>query len=271
MSKFIISLGSIDKKLILPLLHIILYSFINIYKNFLDSTNHVKYHTAVLYAQYFGRSISGVMIYFFANLFRYKSHDTKKKNIEKQHYLKDFSILFIFFAFWMIFEIYYYMFLETFYNLNINLLIELIFITLATYFLLKYKYYKHHIISIIIFIILCIIKDLILDYFKNIKASSMIFSIIYDLSQSLYFSYMKYLIEYKYYFFINLWFIFGIFYFTINFISLAIITIRNISNGSYDIFYRFYDFCNEKGVLYMIFRFFLDLLFMDFYMIFSYF
>ena len=40
--------------------------------------------------------------------------------------------------------------------------IEIIFITLITYFILKYKYYIHHIISIIIFVILCIIIDIIL-------------------------------------------------------------------------------------------------------------
>ena len=263
MSKFIISLGSINKKLLIPFLYIILYSFINIYYDFLDSTNSDDYGIAVLYTKNFGYSFSEVMIYFFANSFRYKSHNRKRKNTAKQNYIKDFSILFLFIAFWMIYDISpYYIRKEgekvygSVKNLYINDAIVIIFITFATYFLLKYKYYKHHIISIIFFIILCIISDLILENFTNRNIYFVILSIISILAESFYYSYSKYLIEYKYYFFMDLWFICGIFYFTSHFISLVIITIIDILNGSYDIFFQFNKFYKEKGSLYMIFRFF---------------
>ena len=54
----------------------------------------------------------------------------------------------------------------------------------------------------------------------------------------------------------ELWFLCGIFYFASFFISLIIIIIIDILNGSYGIFLQFYKFYNEKGVLYMVFRFF---------------
>ena len=80
---------------------------------------------------------------------------------------------------------------------------------------------------------------------------------------------MKNLIEYKYYFFMDIWYITGIFYFTILFILLGLNIIIDIASGSYDMFFQFYNFYNEEGALYMIFRFFLDLLLLDFYLIFS--
>ena len=54
MSKFIISLGSINKKLFILLLYIILYIFINIFNGYIDSTNFDDYGMAVSYIEIFG-------------------------------------------------------------------------------------------------------------------------------------------------------------------------------------------------------------------------
>ena len=52
-------------------------------------------------------------------------------------------------------------------ELYLNDAIELIFISVTTYFVLKYKYYKHHILSIGIIAILCVITDVLLKTFST--------------------------------------------------------------------------------------------------------
>ena len=58
----------------------------------------------------------------------------------------------------------------------------------------------------------------------------------------------------------------GIFYFTSFIISLIIIIIIDILNGSYGIFLQFYKFYNEKGFLYMEFRFFFGFIIRGFFL-----
>ena len=49
--------------------------------------------------------------------------------------------------------------------------IEMIFLVCVSIWLLKYKYFRHHIISIIIFLIIGIICDLILDDYEEINGT----------------------------------------------------------------------------------------------------
>ena len=85
-------------------------------------------------------------------------------------------------------------------ELFINDAIEIVFITLITYFILKYKYYIHHIISISIFVILTIITDCVLENFTHTNTAITINSILYVLADSIIYSYFKYLISVKYYY-----------------------------------------------------------------------
>ena len=77
--------------------------------------------------------------------------------------------------------------------LYVNSALELILVTFITYCFLKYKYYVHHIISIIIFVILSIIIDLIVDNYSNRNIFTFITSITIVLAYSLNYSYFKYL------------------------------------------------------------------------------
>ncbi len=75
--------------------------------------------------------------------------------------------------------------------------IEMIFLILISKILLKYKYYIHHVIAIASFIFFGIMCDLVVDLYENMINYGYIniidfFAIIID---SLYFCYMKYLME----------------------------------------------------------------------------
>ena len=85
--------------------------------------------------------------------------------------------------------------------LYINNALVILIITLATFFILKYKYYIHHIISIIIIIILCLIIDLVLENYTRSNTFSLVGSIGVIISDGLLYTYLKYLIENKYFFF----------------------------------------------------------------------
>ena len=150
-------------------------------------------------------------------------------------------------------------------ELYINDGIELIFITIATSFFLKYNYYIHHIISIFTIVILCLINDIILQNFTHTNIYVVISSITLILADSFLYSYFKYLIDKKYYFFLDVLFIYGIFNFTCYFLSLIVIMVVHILNGSYEIFFKFYNFWAEKGTFYMIFRFFFGFIFVGFF------
>ena len=76
--------------------------------------------------------------------------------------------------------------------------IEMIVLAIFSYFMLKYKYYKHHIISIAIFIICGISCDLLLNYYKQLGEFSFLINFIEFLSvlsDSMYYYYQKYMME----------------------------------------------------------------------------
>ena len=142
-------------------------------------------------------------------------------------------------------------------DLYINDAIELILIFLGTFIFLKYKYYMHHIISIIIITIVCIITDIILNNFNQTNAYNITSSILLIIADTFLYSYFKCLIDYKYYFFIDVLFICGVFNFICYLISFIIIIYTHKLNSSYEIIFQFYDFYIQKGIGYILFRFFL--------------
>ena len=92
---------------------------------------------------------------------------------------------------------------DTSFTLYINDAIQIVFLTLITYFLVNYKYYIHHFISLAIFVILSAIIDLILGNYTHAQISTLFISMSYIFAISLIYSYFKYLIEKKYYFFMD--------------------------------------------------------------------
>ena len=112
----------------------------------------------------------------------------------------------------------------------IILSIEMVFMTIFSRYLLKNKYFKHHIISIILFIILGIICDVIIkNYGSKFTSSSYkkflivnAIQIINCVTDTLYYCYQKYMMEILYYPYWNIAFIPGIFIFPLGIILLII-------------------------------------------------
>ena len=80
--------------------------------------------------------------------------------------------------------------------------IEMIVLAIISYFMLKYKCYKHHIISIVTFIICGISCDLFLNYYEEMKEFSFLINFIEHLSiltDSVNYYYQKYMMEKLYY------------------------------------------------------------------------
>ena len=144
-------------------------------------------------------------------------------------------------------------------ELFINNSLEIIFITLITILFLKYKYYIHHIISLILLIILSVIIDLVLENFTYADIELVINSIAYVFVNSVMYVYFKYLMERKYYHYMDILFIMGIFDCFLFLFSLVIIPIAQKTKGSYKLIFQFYEFYNESGAGKMILIFFMNL------------
>ena len=134
--------------------------------------------------------------------------------------------------------------------------IEMAFMAIFSRFLLKYKYFKHHIISIIIFIILGIACEIIIITTdkENMKKISdninyyfifLSIQIINALVDALYFCYQKYMMEVLYYPYWNIAFIPGIFLFALATTLLIIIVVApNKQTGFTENFFSYYKITN---------------------------
>ena len=126
--------------------------------------------------------------------------------------------------------------------------IEIIFITLITYFILKYKYYIHHIISIIIFVILCIIIDIILKNYIYTDTYTVISSILVVIADTFIYTYFKYLIASKYYFFLDVLLSIGSFDFVLSMVTISIILISQKINGNNTLIFNFFLLYRKHGI-----------------------
>ena len=133
--------------------------------------------------------------------------------------------------------------------------LEIIFITLATFFILKYKYYIHHFVSISLFIALNIVIDVIIKNFQTVNKATIIITILYVIVESLYYTYLKYLVEKKYYFTFDIIGILGSFYLLFIIISFTGQIIYYKVKGSYGLIFQFYFFYKDYHTWYMIIRF----------------
>ena len=258
MARFIISLGIINKKLLIPSIYTLLYILVNIY--YIDE----DYNEVRIFVEALGMSIGEMSIYFTQNIFKYRRIATKKKkrNTVRQ-YVKDYSILFFFILINILNKLSpFYIFTEDensettevedkdkgkYRELFMNDALEIVFMTLVTYFLLKYKYYIHHFISIIMLIVLCIINDAILENFTHTSVSTVFSSILYILADSFIYSYFKYLISNRYYHFVDVYFMTGIFDTFYYISSLIIVLTTQYINGTNKLIFQFFEYYNEYG------------------------
>ena len=111
---------------------------------------------------------------------------------------------------------------------------EIIIICLTTKIFLKYKYYIHHIISLILFLILSIVMDIILGDFESLQFTFIIYVIILSIVEVIDYCYIKYMMDVKYHSIYNMIFFRGIseFFSTMTIFSVLLI-IKFESNDDY--------------------------------------
>ena len=264
MSGCIFILGKVDKKLIIPLIYILFYTVLNII-NMDDYSN-----ISADYIENFGNSIAEILVFFVSIVVKYAFKTKLAHNSEKQNYLKDFGILFLITAFHKINDI----LPDLLDKLNkakddneddnsrellLNGALVFIIITVTTFLTLKYRYYIHHIICIVIITIICVALDFLFLNFEHTNKSTIISSIFLILSDSILYSYLKYLIEFKYYFYLDILYIYGIFRFFANSVALGVTILVHKLDGTNHIFFQFYDYYDNNGLWTVISRFLIGL------------
>ena len=262
MAKFIFSLGAINKILLYPVAFIIIFALIQIYYA-------IRKHDGVVpwFLEGFGTSTGEIMSFFLGQAFNYKKITNKKQKRNIKNYFFDFIFIFIFsttirFVGLMAYD----MFKlkennlngegDVYANLYLNDGMDIILLTLATHFILKYRYYNHHFICLFIIVILCIILDIIHNNFKSVNYISIIIAITHVLAKALKYTYIKYLMEIKFYFCLDVLSVSGACFFTDLFVSLIIFLFVHKANGSNEITFLFYEFYNSYG-LWSLFEHFL--------------
>ena len=126
---------------------------------------------------------------------------------------------------------------------------EMIFLTIVSIFLLKYKYYKHHYIAMTAFIIFGNVCDLILDYYPQmIENGSLItfMEFLGILSDVIYYYYIKYMMEVLYYPYWKISFCIGISLFTASTAFLVyVLADKDKANSEIGIISDFYLYFKE--------------------------
>jgi len=131
----------------------------------------------------------------------------------------------------------------------IMLSLEMIFMVCISRLLLKYQYFKHHLISILFFIILGIICEIILQNYSNIDKNFILIKFITIINvavDALYYCYQKYMMEKIYYPYWNIAFIPGVFIFCVGTILLIYILADPLKeNSTISIIASFYLYFQE--------------------------
>ena len=126
---------------------------------------------------------------------------------------------------------------------------EMIFLTIVSILLLKYKYYKHHYIAMAAFIIFGNACDLILDYYPQmIENGSLItfMEFLGILSDVIYYYYIKYMMEVLYYPYWKISFCIGILLFISSTALLVyVLADKDIANSKIGLISDFYLYFKE--------------------------
>ena len=204
----IISYGRLDKKLILILLFTILREVYTIIMD--NAPDDYHYFRLDALSEDLGYALAGIIMYL---IFK-KKKNPKEKDKRSFKYL---IILFCLIAIKSSYEhVYHY---AIHYNQNYNYYrilnavngIEIILMSVATFLIFKYKYYLHHIITMIIYCILGFSIDIILGNFKDISYDYVYFFIIFIISEVLIYCFIKYMMDKIYYHYTEVLLYHGIF------------------------------------------------------------
>ena len=201
----IITLGLLDKKLYLILAIAIVRSI-----NMVASEEADGYYNGVIWSM---EEEVGSIIFGIITIFIFKPK--KEKQREDKNNFKYLFILFMLRFTKSLYErIYRYAESDPYYRytaiLNTINGFEIFGMSLATFILLKYKYYIHHMISMVVFCLLGCLNDFVLGNFTIIGYKYLYAYIIYIINDLLIFCYLKYLMDKLYYHYTELLLIWGI-------------------------------------------------------------
>jgi hypothetical protein len=133
----------------------------------------------------------------------------------------------------------------------LKLSIEMICLIIISKILLKYKYFIHHVISITIFIVIGIICDIFIDKYEKLRKDGIynfldIFAIIID---SLYYCYIRYLMEKKFVHYWNIGLTLGLTLTTFATLLLFVVLIdKDKSDSDTAMIYSFYRSFQEGNI-----------------------
>ena len=194
----IIVFGRVDKKLLLIVLMFViqLVHLITIYEG-------AKYYqdTFVTLLNDFSPIIGGIALYFIFKNKKNVQHNTSGKS--KKNFIYVIILFFLLGIHASVDYCFPYFVTEQRYKIN-NILntfngVTIIIITLVTLFLLKYKYYIHHYITMVLFSVLGVIADVIMGGYKIINFRYAYIFIIVLFDEVMISCYMKFMMDKLYY------------------------------------------------------------------------
>ena len=207
MKKCIFTLGLFDRKLVWT----IVFGIIQILKDLINN----KFLKDLQHAQLnnLGGGIGQMLIIIIPYISRHKKqNDSNEKKCTKKNFLFFFLLIILNLIFYTVIGI-----STALTGVSSNhhdsifcskASIEIILITLITFLFLKYKYFIHHIISLIIFCIIGVCIDLLLENFKQNPLGKdykeIIFFIVIILLEIINYCYQKYMMDKLYYSYWNI-------------------------------------------------------------------
>ena len=247
MSKQFILLGELSKKHLLPLFLALSYLTYLLINRFYPIK--VKNNIIDLYSNSLG--FAGIII--IPYIFKFTQNDIpnipKEGEIQKNKYLHYFILIVIFILYTAAREIPGFLYpgqLSDSDDPFAYIGLEMICLTVVSVFLLKYKYYKHHILSIIGFVICGNACDLLLEYYPHILDSGpalMIIKIIGVIFDVIFFNVQKYMMEILYYPYWRINIILGITLFCVTTIILIYVLIDKNSDVAFVVnFYKYFEY-----------------------------
>ncbi len=247
MSKQFIILGELSKKHLLPLFLALSYLTYLLINRFYPIK--VKNNIIDLYSNSLG--FAGIII--IPYIFKFTQNDIpnipKEGEIQKNKYLHYFILIVVFILYTAAREIPGFLYpgqLSDSDDPFAYIGLEMICLTVVSVFLLKYKYYKHHILSIIGFVICGNACDLLLEYYPHILDSGpvlMIIKIIGVIFDVIFFNVQKYMMEILYYPYWRINIILGITLFCATTIILIYVLIDKNSDVAFVVnFYKYFEY-----------------------------
>ena len=208
----IICYGQIDKKLIF----IIFITIVRTINLILTNEIPIDYTINIIssFEEEIGPIILGIILPF---IFKYKP----KEEVKDRKSFKYIIFLFLLRGVKSSYEKIYKYFIKDekyLYNNILNTLngLEIFLMTLGTFLLMKYKYYIHHYISMIIFCVFGIINDFIIESYSMLNYKYIYIYIIYILNEVFLYCYIKYMMDCLYYHYIEILLYWGITGFLLN-------------------------------------------------------